>query len=159
MEAVQHSIARIVVRISTLGRASDLLRDRLTLQIILRIDDQSDMGSFAAAVSIPSYHIVGSSSSGYVAFRVLVTTTARAQLSILRRYSDFVALRVALRQAFPELHGAIARLPPKSATRKFTQTFLQRRRRSLELWLASCLLHPILGGSQVCKRWCLDDLG
>ena len=64
-----------------------------------------------------------------------------------------------LRKALPNLKALVPSLPPKSAVRKLQPSFLQARRRALEVFLATVLLHEELGGSAIAKRWCLDDLG
>lgn len=85
-------------------RSSGSVRSSLAL----RLEDRSDsLGSFARGVcaaptalnsaeassTIPSFHVVGTAASSYVAYRVVIVTRESSSISILRRYSDFVALR------------------------------------------------------------------
>ena len=47
-------------------------------------------------------------------------------------------------------------LPPKSPLAKFRPSFLDQRRRLLQHWLSSVLLHPDIGGCQILREWVMD---
>lgn len=93
-----------------------------------------------------------------------------------KRYSEFAELHSMLRHTLPvgfrsftfralELHltwiqyhqlNFLPPLPPKSPLARFRPTFIDRRRRLLQYWLASVLLHPEIGGSEPVRVWVMS---
>jgi len=54
---------------------------------------------------------------------------------------------------------SIPPLPAKNPLARFRPAFLDRRRRLLQYWLASILLHPEIGGVDVVKEWVINWRG
>ncbi|BGP33412.1 hypothetical protein JCM10296v2_005213 [Rhodotorula toruloides] len=77
-------------------------------------------------------------------------------MRIHRRYSAFARLRSDLLYAHPPFRNIVPRLPPKSSLAKYRPSFLERRRQRLAFFLATILLHPILGGDPIVRQWVLE---
>ncbi|KAF9444717.1 hypothetical protein P691DRAFT_324048 [Macrolepiota fuliginosa MF-IS2] len=94
------------------------------------------------------------SGSAYIVYDCMITTKEGTIIHILKRYTAFAELDAALRRTLPRhLTPSIPPLPPKNLLARFRPAFLDRRRRLLQYWLASILLHPEIGGTQVVKKW------
>ncbi|CAK5269101.1 unnamed protein product, partial [Mycena citricolor] len=138
------------------------------------LDDNSGAeGSiFARQVSIAGWTSVGDSLGGaYVVYDCSIKTKDGTLIHAHKRYSDFVALETQLLRTLPVGFGAISNfvvssfttqpnsrahlpaLPPKSPFSRYRAAFLARRRRALEAWLCSVLLHPDIGGSLAVRKW------
>ncbi|GAA5904700.1 hypothetical protein JCM8208_001330 [Rhodotorula glutinis] len=130
----------------------------------VRVEDWTDRrtGNFVRDVKITGYHAVGSEGGGFVVFEIEIETLptgAAARPTKIRchkRYSAFVRLRADLLQADPSFRGHVPRLPPKSSFAKYRPSFLDKRRQLLAFWLSTVLLHPVVGGSPVVRRWVLE---
>ncbi|POY73310.1 hypothetical protein BMF94_3645 [Rhodotorula taiwanensis] len=133
-------------------------------RIGVRLEDWSDRpnAAFVRDVKIAGYHTVGADSSGFVVFDIelqTLPTAAQPQgtvMKIHKRYSAFVQLRRDLLAAHPQFRGLLPRLPPKSSLAKYRPSFLEKRRQRLGYWLATVLLHPIVGGTAVVRGWVLE---
>jgi len=74
-----------------------------------------------------------------------------------KRYNAFEDLFNSLHRTLPrQQHRIIPLLPPKTSLAKYRPSFLEKRRKMLERWLSSVLLHPDLGGSQAVRNWLLN---
>ncbi|KAF5354117.1 hypothetical protein D9756_006888 [Leucocoprinus leucothites] len=92
--------------------------------------------------------------SAYIVYDCVITTKEGTTIHTLKRYTSFVELDNALRRTLPRhLLPSIPPLPPKNPLARFRPAFLDRRRRLLQYWLASILLHPEIGGVDVVKKW------
>ncbi|BGP00957.1 hypothetical protein JCM10021v2_004647 [Rhodotorula toruloides] len=113
-------------------------------------------------VRITGYHAVGSESGGFVVFDIEIdtlpvnATSQSTTIRIHRRYSAFARLRSDLLYAHPRFRNIVPRLPPKSSLAKYRPSFLERRRQRLAFFLATILLHPILGGDPIVRQWVLE---
>ena len=74
---------------------------------------------------------------------------------VWRRYSDFVRLRAQVIKNFP--HLPIPKLPPKSIVR-FNKGFLDERRKGLEYFICSILLHPDISPHRIVKQWLCNNV-
>ncbi|CAK5269100.1 unnamed protein product [Mycena citricolor] len=121
------------------------------------LDDNSGAeGSiFARQVSIAGWTSVGDSLGGaYVVYDCSIKTKDGTLIHAHKRYSDFVALETQLLRTLPPNSRAhLPALPPKSPFSRYRAAFLARRRRALEAWLCSVLLHPDIGGSLAVRKW------
>ncbi|PPQ97317.1 hypothetical protein CVT26_006635 [Gymnopilus dilepis] len=93
----------------------------------------------------------------YVVYDCVITTREGTTMHVLKRYSAFEELRATLKRTLPSsLTPCIPALPPKSALARFRPAFLDSRRKLLQFFLASILLHPDIGGREVVRRWILS---
>ncbi|KAI8322609.1 Phox-like protein, partial [Martensiomyces pterosporus] len=74
-------------------------------------------------------------------------------LTVLRRYTDFVLLREVLCRRYSTFRKRIPHLPAKQAFGKFDDRFLKKRESGLQFFLAYVVLHPVIGTSSVIKKW------
>ncbi|KAF8578206.1 Phox-like protein, partial [Ramaria rubella] len=118
-------------------------------------DCAGESTGFTRDVRIGGWTSVGDKLGGaYVVYDCAVLTKEGTTFHMLKRYSDFEQLYVSLRRTLPHalLHN-IPSLPPKSPLARYRPTFLERRRRRLQHWLATVLLHPDVGGCQAVRHW------
>ncbi|PPR05201.1 hypothetical protein CVT24_010301 [Panaeolus cyanescens] len=139
---------------------------------------RSHSGAFAQDVQIPGWTMVGDAITTptgtgskkkainvnsrtvgtYVVYDCVIITKEGTSMHILKRYTAFEELDHALRTTVPRtLLPFIPTLPPKSALARFRPAFLDKRRKLLQFWLASVLLHPDLGGRDVVRAWVLKS--
>jgi hypothetical protein len=114
------------------------------------------MPTFARDVQISGWTMVGDKLSGgaYVVFDCAIHLKDGTVVHAHKRYSAFVDLYRELKDALPErMRATVPKLPPKSPLSKFRAAFLDKRRRDLQHWLASVVLHPDLGGREAVRRW------
>ncbi|KAF8517149.1 Phox-like protein [Hysterangium stoloniferum] len=113
---------------------------------------------FTRDVRIGGWTSVGDKLGGaYIVYDCAVYTKEGTTFHILKRYSDFEQLYLALQQTLPRdmLHN-IPSLPPKSPLARYRPAFLERRRRRLQHWLATVLLHSDVGGCQAVRQWVMS---
>ncbi|KAF8481464.1 Phox-like protein [Gautieria morchelliformis] len=118
-------------------------------------DASGESTGFTKDVKIGGWTSVGDKLGGaYVVYDCAVLTKEGTTFHILKRYSDFEQLSLSLRRTLPRalLHN-IPSLPPKSPLARYRPTFLESRRRRLQHWLATVLLHPDVGGCQAVRHW------
>ncbi|THH32876.1 hypothetical protein EUX98_g1359 [Antrodiella citrinella] len=110
---------------------------------------------FARDVQISGWNSVGDKREGaYIVYDCAISTKEGSAIHVHKRYSDFAALHARLRATLPQYQQRfLAAMPPKSPLSKFRPTFLESRRRLLEHWLSSILLHPDIGGCQAVREW------
>lgn len=115
-------------------------------------------GGFARDVQITGWTSVGDKKGGaYICYDCAIHLKDGTVVHVHKRYSSFVQLHVNLRASLPpELQPLVPPLPPKNPLSKFRSTFLDKRRRALQHWLASVLLHPDIGGCDVIRRWVIN---
>ncbi|KAF9648865.1 Phox-like protein, partial [Thelephora ganbajun] len=113
---------------------------------------------FAREVEIRGWTSVGDKLGGaYIVYECVVRTKEGTVIHAHKRYNAFEELFIALHRALPrQQHRIIPPLPPKASLAKYRSTFLEKRRRMLQHWLSSVLLHPDLGGCQAVRNWLLD---
>ncbi|WVF70691.1 hypothetical protein IAT40_005484 [Kwoniella sp. CBS 6097] len=130
----------------------------------------SDGGEvFAKQVAIRGWKIVGGSSwtdggklGAYVVYDIDIGLKNGGNMSILRRYNDFVRLRSDLLSKYPTLEGAIPPLPGKAHFSRFSTKFLEERQPRLQRFLKAVVLHPEMGKGgtdSVVGRWVMGDGG
>ncbi len=82
----------------------------------------------------------------YVSYKVNTETSIAAfdskRFSVIRRYSDFEWLRLALQQNLPGV--IVPPLPEKAVMNRFSPEFIEGRRRSLERFISRCAEHPFI---------------
>lgn len=118
--------------------------------------------AFAQDVRIGGWTTVGdragrkNGSGAYVVYDCVILTKEGTTMHILKRYSAFEELHDTLKRSLPHiLLPSLPALPPKAALARFRPAFLDSRRKLLQFWLASVLLHPELGGRDVVRSWVL----
>ncbi|KIY56847.1 hypothetical protein I307_03584 [Cryptococcus deuterogattii 99/473] len=129
--------------------------------------DQRVESPFAREVTIKGWKIVGGESwtdvaklGAYVVYDIDIKLKDGGKLNILRRYTDFVRLRKALRIKYHHLWQAIPPLPGKMHIAKFSPKFLEERQLRLQRFLRGIILHPEMGqgGSGfIVGSWVLGD--
>jgi len=93
----------------------------------------------------------------YVVYDCVITTKEGTSIHCLKRYSAFLELYEALKKTVPrQLLPNIPPLPPKASLARFRPTFLDNRRRRLQFWLASVLLHPEIGATAAAREWVMQ---
>ncbi|TFK52123.1 Phox-like protein [Heliocybe sulcata] len=114
--------------------------------------------AFARDVKISGWTNVGDKLGGaYVVYDCVIKTKEGTVIHAHKRYSDFEKLYSNLFLTLPRnLRHLVPPLPPKSALAKYRPTFLDKRRRLLEHWLAAVLLHPDIGGCKAAGRWVME---
>ncbi|CUA69202.1 hypothetical protein RSOLAG22IIIB_08328 [Rhizoctonia solani] len=96
-------------------------------------------------------------STGYVVYDCAIRTKEGVTIHVHKRYNSFLELEKTLRRTLPPhvVHN-IPALPPKNAFAKYRPAFLDSRRRKLQTWLATVLMHPDIGGSLAVREWILE---
>ncbi|WWC60490.1 uncharacterized protein I303_103063 [Kwoniella dejecticola CBS 10117] len=116
--------------------------------------DASAQEVFAKQVVIKGWKVVGGRDwkdlavarlGAYVVYDITITLRNGGTIEILRRYTDFVNLRNALKAKYPTLKEAIPPLPSKAHFSKFSQEFLEQRQPRLQRFLRAVILHPEMG--------------
>lgn len=115
-------------------------------------------GTFARNVQIVGWTSVGDKKGGaYIVYDCAIHTKDGAVVHVHKRYSSFDQLHTNLRATLPpQQQPLIPPLPPKNPLSKFRSAFLDKRRRALQHWLASVLLHPDIGGCDVVRQWVIN---
>ncbi|KAJ7060364.1 Phox-like protein [Mycena amicta] len=118
-------------------------------------DSIGESTTFARGVEISGWTSVGDLQRGaYVVYDCVVKTKEGPSIHAHKRYSDFVKLEHdLLRTLPPSTRHSVPALPPKAPLARYRSAFLARRRRALEYWLATVLLHPDIGGCEAARRW------
>ncbi|KIS01571.1 hypothetical protein L804_01449 [Cryptococcus deuterogattii 2001/935-1] len=129
--------------------------------------DQRVESPFAREVTIKGWKIVGGESwtdvaklGAYVVYDIDIKLKDGGKLNILRRYTDFVRLRKALRIKYHHLWQAIPPLPGKMHIAKFSPKFLEERQLRLQRFLRGIILHPEMGqggSGSIVGSWVLGD--
>ncbi|KAI0703942.1 Phox homologous domain-containing protein [Earliella scabrosa] len=121
-------------------------------------DNSGESKAFARDVEIAGWSSVGDRRGGaYVVYDCVIKTKEGTTIHALKRYSAFAQLYARLRATLPSSQQPyIPSLPPKHPLAKFRPTFLDRRRRQLQHWLAAILLHPEIGACQAVREWVVD---
>jgi len=116
-------------------------------------------GTFARDVQIIGWTSVGDKKGGaYIVYDCAIHTKDGAVVHVHKRYSAFEQLSSRLRSTLPpHQQPLIPVLPPKNPLSKFRSAFLDKRRRALQHWLASILLHPDLGGCEAVRQWVINS--
>ncbi|KAF9786469.1 Phox-like protein [Thelephora terrestris] len=155
--------SRKSLRIPELGASSPELGKYETPASIFSDDiwlgDNSGASSlFARGVEIRGWTSVGDKLGGaYIVYECVVRTKEETVIHVHKRYNAFEELFNSLHRTLPrQEHRLIPPLPPKTSLAKYRSSFLEKRRRMLERWLSSVLLHPDLGGSQAVRNWLLN---
>ncbi|OLY81771.1 Sorting nexin MVP1 [Smittium mucronatum] len=108
---------------------------------------------FANDVRIVSHSIVRRGIDTFAQYTIIARKSSGGNITVLRRYSDFVNLRFMLTVEYPLFRTRIPKLPPKRVLRNFDPQFLQKREQSLQYFLAYVVLHPVLGSSVYVELW------
>ncbi|WVR05677.1 hypothetical protein IAU60_002699 [Kwoniella sp. DSM 27419] len=114
--------------------------------------DATGSDVFARQVAIRGWKVVGGRSwtdggkmGAYVVYDIGIGLRNGGNVNILRRYTDFVRLRAALKAKYPSLEMAIPPLPGKAHFAKFSPKFLEERQPRLQRFLRAVVLHPEMG--------------
>ncbi|EPT01195.1 hypothetical protein FOMPIDRAFT_1161819 [Fomitopsis schrenkii] len=121
-------------------------------------DHSGESQGFAREVEVIGWTSVGDKRGGaYIVFDCAIKTKEGPVIHVHKRYSAFAELYAHLRARLPQSYQRfIPPLPPKSPLAKFRPSFLDQRRRLLQHWLSSVLLHPDIGGCQILREWVMD---
>ncbi|KAI0083745.1 Phox homologous domain-containing protein [Irpex rosettiformis] len=152
---------RRVVRRSTLKRPDSIFsQDSRSIWLA----DNSGKGpsstsTFAQDVQVIGWTSVGDKKGGaYIVYDCAIHTKEGAVMHVHKRYSAFEQLYMRLRSTLPTYQQHfIPQLPPKNPLSKFRATFLDKRRRALQHWLASVMLHPDIGGCEAIRQWVINS--
>ncbi|QRW03379.1 hypothetical protein RhiLY_02378 [Ceratobasidium sp. AG-Ba] len=125
------------------------------------LDDNSGNDAdrtFARDVQLVGWASVGDNiSTGYVVYDCAIRTKEGVTIHLHKRYNSFVKLHRSLRRTLPpDVVHSIPSLPPKNALAKYRPAFLDSRRRKLQTWLATVLMHPDMGGCPAIRQWILE---
>ncbi|KAI0690223.1 Phox homologous domain-containing protein, partial [Cytidiella melzeri] len=120
--------------------------------------DSSASGAFARDVQVTGWTSVGDKKGGaYIVYDCAIQTKEGAVVHVHKRYSAFEQLFLRLRECLPaHQQSLVPQLPPKNPLSKFRATFLDKRRRALQHWLASVMLHPDIGGCEAVRQWVIN---
>ncbi|KJA20553.1 hypothetical protein HYPSUDRAFT_123533, partial [Hypholoma sublateritium FD-334 SS-4] len=116
---------------------------------------------FAQDVTISGWTTVGDKdkarkAGAYVAYDCAIVTREGTTMHILKRYTAFEELYERLKRTLPSsILPFLPSLPPKAPLARFRPAFLDSRRKLLQFWLASVLLHPEIGGREAVRDWVL----
>ncbi|KAI0825559.1 Phox homologous domain-containing protein [Irpex lacteus] len=118
----------------------------------------SSTGAFAQDVQVIGWTSVGDKKGGaYIVYDCAIQTKEGAVVHVHKRYSAFEQLYWRLRSTLPPYQQSLVpQLPPKNPLSKFRAAFLDKRRRALQHWLASVMLHPDVGGCQAIRQWVIN---
>ncbi|RSH92668.1 PX domain-containing protein ypt35 [Saitozyma podzolica] len=126
-------------------------------------------GAFAREVVITGHKVVGGKTwtdkarmGAYVVYEIEITTRSGGTINLLRRYTDFVRLRNALKSTYPHLYNTIPQLPGKAHMSKFSPKFLEDRQPRLQRFLRTVMLHPEMGRAgegSVIGQWIIGERG
>jgi len=121
-------------------------------------DNSGESLAFARDVRISGWTNVGDQLGGaYIVYDCVITTKEGTIMHAHKRYSAFAQLHSTLRRSLPQYQqNFLPTLPPKSPLARYRPQFIDRRRRLLQYWLASVLLHPEIGGSKPVRMWVMD---
>ncbi|KZT71997.1 Phox-like protein [Daedalea quercina L-15889] len=121
-------------------------------------DHSGESQAFAREVEIIGWTSVGDKRGGaYIVYDCAIKTKEGTIIHVHKRYSAFAELHAHLCARLPQSYQRfIPPLPPKSPLSKFRPSFLDQRRRLLQHWLSSVLLHPDIGGCQILREWVMD---
>ncbi|KAI0342999.1 Phox-like protein [Trametopsis cervina] len=121
--------------------------------------DSSSSGAFARDVQVIGWTSVGDKKGGaYIVYDCVVHTKEGTVVHVHKRYTAFEQLYWRLRSSLPaHQQSLIPQLPPKNPLSKFRATFLDKRRRALQHWLASVMLHPDIGGCEAVRQWVINS--
>ncbi|KAF5336768.1 hypothetical protein D9758_016391 [Tetrapyrgos nigripes] len=122
-------------------------------------DNSGESSTFARDVKISGWTSVGDNSKGgaYIVYDCVIKTKEGTVIHAHKRYNAFVDLENSLRKTLPRHQQRyIPQLPPKAPLARYRPAFLDRRRRQLEYWLSSVLLHPDVGGCKAVRLWVMD---
>ncbi|CAG7849588.1 SubName: Full=Uncharacterized protein {ECO:0000313/EMBL:CCA69347.1} [Serendipita indica DSM 11827] len=125
------------------------------------LEDQTSGGAsstFARDAMITGWTCVGDQKAGaYIVYDCAITTKEGNTFHILRRYNDFVRLRHSLMRTLQSNERSyVPKLPPKSPLARYRSVFLDKRRRALQHWFRTVLLHPDIGSSQALRQWVME---
>ena len=115
--------------------------------------------AFAQNVQIVGWTSVADKKGGaYIVYDCAIHTKEGAVVHVHKRYRAFEQLCSRLRATLPAYQQRLVPpLPPKNPLSKFRATFLDKRRRALQHWLASVMLHPDIGGCEAIRHWVIDS--
>ncbi|EWC44588.1 hypothetical protein DRE_06669 [Drechslerella stenobrocha 248] len=126
---------------------------------IALVDNTSDSlegssGAYVRSVIVGDYTIINDSplrAGAYIVWNCTVETLEGQKFTIIKRYSEFDALREKLLLAFPHSKAALPQLPRKSIVSRFRTKFLDTRRQGLNYFLTCILMNPEFAGSPMTK--------
>ncbi|PCH44083.1 Phox-like protein [Wolfiporia cocos MD-104 SS10] len=121
-------------------------------------DNLGESQAFAREIDVVGWTSVGDKRGGaYIVYDCAIKTKEGTVIHVHKRYSAFAELHARLRATLPEdQQRFVPTLPPKHALAKFRPTFLDQRRRLLQHWLSSVMLHPDIGGCQAIREWVMN---
>ncbi|KAF3930936.1 hypothetical protein ABW19_dt0208646 [Dactylella cylindrospora] len=128
------------------------------ITLVDHTENPSDRSSaaFARSVIVGDYTIISGSplrAGAYVVWNCTVETLEGQKFTVIKRYSEFDALREKLVQAFPNSKAALPQLPRKSGVSRFRTKFLESRRQGLNYFLSCILMNPEFAGSPMVKEF------
>lgn len=122
-------------------------------------DDTPRRERFARDVLVRGFCIVGGKARGHVAYEVQIVTQTGPKITILRRFSSFLALRRAI---MAECGSSVPpNLPPRRSglLHKYAAHHLEKRRRALQKWLATVMLDSPWCSCRALQAWVVGGDG
>ncbi|ORY03198.1 Phox-like protein [Basidiobolus meristosporus CBS 931.73] len=113
---------------------------------------------FAEDVTVTNPVKIGKGVGSYTAYTCITKTSRGGSITVKKRYSEFVMLRKLVIKYFKPFKKGIPKLPEKKTVGRFNPDFIEGRRKGLEYFLAYVLLHPIIGGSAIVRKWFLGQI-
>ncbi|KAJ6259830.1 hypothetical protein Dda_5472 [Drechslerella dactyloides] len=113
-------------------------------------------GAYVRSVVVGDYTIINESplrAGAYVVWTCTVETLEGTKFNVIKRYSEFNALREKLVLSFPNSKAALPQLPRKSVVSRFRTKFLDARRQGLNYFLSCILMNPEFAGSPMIKEF------
>ncbi|KAJ1942284.1 hypothetical protein EC988_006533, partial [Linderina pennispora] len=122
------------------------------------VNDSADTDTHHRRTYCNDVRIVGWTTTGHgldvhTEFKVFAHLSAGGNVTVMRRYTDFVVLREVLCERYRTFRKRIPHLPHKQAFGKFDDQFLKKRESGLQFFLAYVVLHPVIGASTVVRQW------
>ncbi|KAK9710049.1 hypothetical protein K7432_008682 [Basidiobolus ranarum] len=113
---------------------------------------------FAEDVTVTNPVKIGTGVGSYTAYTCITKTSRGGTITVKKRYSEFVMLRKLVIKYFKPFKRGIPKLPEKKTVGRFNPAFIESRRKGLEYFLAYVLLHPIIGGSAIVRKWSMGQI-
>ncbi|XP_055956342.1 sorting nexin-2 [Patella vulgata] len=135
------------------------------------IEVEEEQDEYTIDIRVTDPHKVGDGMSAYIAYKVLTRTTIpafrKAELMVVRRFSDFLGLHDRLAEKHVHLGVVVPAAPEKSVLgmtkvkmskeESGSAEFIEKRRSALERYLCRTAQHPILKNDQDFREFLEKD--
>ncbi|KAK9718483.1 hypothetical protein K7432_005468 [Basidiobolus ranarum] len=121
-------------------------------------EDYHQSEVFAEDVVVTNPVKIGKGVGSYTVYTCTIKTPQGTSITVQKRYSEFVLLRRLVMKYFKPFKKGIPALPEKKRVGRFKPDFIEGRRKGLEYFMAYILLHPIIGGSTIVRKWFMGQI-